>query len=177
MLTSSGASRVPHARPSRWRRTSHQPTPRLASAYVYVATFGSGATTSLDRASAEVDEALRLDPTPAVSPQRTQQSCPHLLGLGCCEARSSTRRSRPRHATLRHWFDVGTARALGHPDEALVYFHEGLELDPLRVIYHIQLAMLTRAACGAWTKRAAAAKTAIAISPTVSKSAPAARAA
>ena len=140
----------------------------LASAYVYVATFGSGATTSLDRARAEVDEALRLDPTLRLA--HNVRSNLALIFWDWAAAKTQLDEalaSAPRdpEALVRRG---QLARALGHPDEALVYFHEGLELDPLRVIYHIQLAMLLDGLRRPDEARAAA-KTAIAISPTVSK--------
>ena len=68
------------------------------------------------------------------------------MGLGCCEdaLRRGTRvfATRPR-GTVSTWATGGHG-GFGHPDEALVYYRKALELDPLRVIYHIQLAMLAR---------------------------------
>jgi adenylate cyclase len=140
----------------------------LASAYVYDATFGSGASTSLDRASAEVDEALRLDPTLRLA--RNLHGNLALISWDWAAAKTQLDQelaSAPRDPEAL--FRRGSlARALGHPDEALVYFRKGLELDPLRVIYHVQLAMLLDALRRPEEARAAA-ETAIAISPTVSK--------
>ena len=140
----------------------------LAAAYVYVATFGNGAPTSLDRASAEVDEALRLDPT-----LRSAHNVRGNLAIIFWDwAAAKTQLDETLAAAPRDpdaLFRRGQlARALGHPDEALVYFHKSLELDPLRVIYDIQLAMLLDALRRPEEARAAA-ETAIAISPTVSK--------
>ena len=140
----------------------------LASAHVYDATFGSGAPTSLARASAEVDEALRLDPTLRLA--HNVRSNLAIIFWDWAAAKTQLDEalaSAPRdpEALFRHG---QLARALGHPDEALVYFHKALELDPLRVIYHIQLAMLLDGLRRPEEARAAA-ETAIAISPTVSK--------
>ena len=140
----------------------------LASAYVYDATFGSGAPTSLDRASAEVDAALRLNPT-----LRLAHNVRSNLAIIFWDwAAAKTQLDEALAAAPRDpdaLFRRGQlARALGRPDEALVYFHKGLELDPLRVIYHIQLAMLLDSLRRPEEARAAA-ETAIAISPTVSK--------
>lgn len=140
----------------------------LASAYVYVATFGNGEPTSLDRASAEVDEALRLDPTLQLA--HNVRSNLAIIFWDWAAAKTQLDEalaSAPRDPEAL--FRRGQlARAFGHPDEALVDYREGLELDPLRVIYHIQLAMLLDGLRRPDEARAAA-KTAIAISPTVSK--------
>jgi len=140
----------------------------LASAYVYDATFGGGGSTSLDRASAEVDEALRLDPTLRLA--RNLRGNLALISWDWAAAKTQLDQelaSAPRDPEAL--FRRGSlARALGHPDEALVYYRKGLELDPLRVIYHIQQAMLLDALRRPEEARAAA-ETAIAISPTVSK--------
>jgi TolB-like protein len=140
----------------------------LASAYLYDATFGSGAPTSLGRASAEVDEALRLDPTLRLA--NNLRSNLALISWDWAAAKTQLDEalaSAPRDPEAL--FRRGQlARALGHPDEALVYYHKGLELDPLRVIYHVQLAMLLDG-LGRADEARAAAETAIAISPTVSK--------
>jgi TolB-like protein len=140
----------------------------LASAYVYVATFGSGAPRSLERASAEVGEALRLDPTLRLA--QNVRSNLAIIFWDWAAAKTQLDEalaSAPRdpEALFRRGL---LARAFGHPDEALVYCRKGLELDPLRVIYHIQLAMLLDGLRRPQEARAAA-ETAIAISPTVSK--------
>ena len=140
----------------------------LASAYVYDATFGSGAPTSLTRASNDVDEALRLDPT--LRSAINLRSNLALISWDWAAAKTQLDEalaSAPRdpEALFRRGL---LARALGHPDEALVYYRKGLELDPLRVIYHVQLAMLLDG-LGRADEARAAAETAIAISPTVSK--------
>jgi TolB-like protein len=140
----------------------------LASAYVYDATFGSGAPTSLGRARAEVDEALRLDPTLRLA--NDLRSSLAFISWDWAAAKTQLDEvlaSAPRDPEAL--FRRGQlARALGHPDEALVYCRKGLELDPLRVIYHVQLAMLLDG-LGRADEARAAAETAIAISPTVSK--------
>jgi TolB-like protein len=140
----------------------------LASAYLYDATFGSGEPGRLERARIEVDEALRLDPTLRLAKNlranlaivswdwaATQTQLDEVLAAAPRDSEALFRRGQ-------------LARALGHPDEALVYCRKGLELDPLRVIYHVQLAMLLDA-LGRPDEARAAAEAAIAISPTVSK--------
>jgi adenylate cyclase len=140
----------------------------LASAYVYVATFGSGAPASLEHAITEVDEALRLDPNLRLA--RNTRINLAIIFWDWAAAKTQLDEalaSAPRDPDAR--FRRGQlARALGHPDEALADFHQGLELDPLRVIYHVQLAMLLDG-MGREDEARAAAETAIAISPTVSK--------
>jgi adenylate cyclase len=140
----------------------------LASAYVYDATFGSGAPTSLGRARAEVDEALRLDPTLRLANNLRSNLAIISWDWAATKAQlDEVLASAPRDSEAL--FRQGTlARALGHPEEALVYCRKGLELDPLRVIYHVQLAMLLDG-LGRADEARAAAETAIAISPTVSK--------
>ena len=140
----------------------------LASAYVYVVTFGSGAPTSLDRASAEADEALRLDPTLRLAHNVRSNLALIFWDWAAVKTQlDAALASSPRDPEAL--FRRGQlARALGHPDEALVYYRKALELDPLRVIYHIQLAMLLDGLRRPGEARAAA-ETAIAISPTVSK--------
>ena len=140
----------------------------LANAYLYDATFGSAPRTRLDDARAEVDEALRLDPTiPLAHNVRSQLAIISWDWAGAKTQLDEALASAPRdpEALFRRGI---LARALGHPDEALVDFHKGLELDPLRVICHVQLAMLLDA-LGSPDEARAAAETAIAISPTVSK--------
>ena len=60
------------------------------------------------------------------------------------------------------------ARAFGRLDEALTYMRQGIRLDPLRVINHIQLAMLLDAMRRPAEARAAA-EGAIAINPKAAK--------
>jgi TolB-like protein/Tfp pilus assembly protein PilF len=140
----------------------------LASAYLYDATFGSGEPGRLERARVEADEALRLDPTLRLAKNlranlalvswdwaATKSQLEEILAVAPRDSEALFRRGQ-------------LARALGHPDEALVYCRRGLELDPLRVIYHVQLAMLLNG-LGRPDEARAAAETAIAISPTVSK--------
>ena len=57
------------------------------------------------------------------------------------------------------------ARAFGHTDEALFYFRRGLQLDPMRVVYHVQLAMLFNGMRRTAEARSAA-EDAISINPT-----------
>jgi predicted Zn-dependent protease len=60
------------------------------------------------------------------------------------------------------------ARANGHLDQALAYFRESLQLDPLSVMGHIQLAMLLNAMHRPADTRAAA-EAAVAINPVATK--------
>jgi len=140
----------------------------LANAYFYDATFGSAPRGRLDDARAEVDQALRLDPTlPLAHNVRSQLALVSWDWAGAKTQLDEALASAPRdpEALFRRGI---LARALGHPAEALVDFHNGLELDPLRVLWHVQLAMLLDA-LGQPDEARAAAETAIAINPTVSK--------
>jgi len=140
----------------------------LANAYVYDATFGSAPRTRLDDARAEVDEALRLDPTLSLAHNvRSQLAIIFWDWAGAKSQLDQGLESRPRDPEVLFRRGI-LARALGHPAEALDYFHKGLELDPLHVLYHVQLAMLLYAV-GRPGEARAAAESAIAISPTVSK--------
>ena len=140
----------------------------LAGAYLYVHTFGSGAPGSLDRATAEANEALRLDPSLRLA-QDVRSNLAIILWdwAGAKTQLDAALASAPRDSDAL--FRRGLLeRALGHPNEALAYYRKGLELDPLRVGYHVQLAMLLDA-LGRLNEARTAAETAIAISPTVSK--------
>ncbi len=140
----------------------------LASAYVYVGTFGTGEPSILDRARDEVDEALRLDP--ALRSARNLRANLAIISWDWNAAQTQLDQllaSGPRdpEALLR---SGQLARALGHMDEALGYFRQALQLDPLLVISHVQLAMLYNA-MGHPSEARAAAETAIAINPMATK--------
>ena len=140
----------------------------LASAYVYVGTFGTGERSILERARDEVDEALRLDP--ALRSARNLRANLAIISWDWIAAKRQLDEllaSGPRdpEALLRRG---QLARALGHTDEALSYFRQALQLDPLLVISHIQLAMLLNA-MGNPSEARAAAETALAINPMVTK--------
>jgi TolB-like protein/Tfp pilus assembly protein PilF len=140
----------------------------LASAYVYAATFGTGTSTSLDQARAEVDEALRLDPTLRLA-QDIRMNIAFILWDWASAKTQIDQALKSAPNDPEALFRRGSLeRALGRPDEALVYYHKALELDPLRVGYYVQLAMLLDG-LGRPDEARAAAQTAIAISPTVSK--------
>ena len=140
----------------------------LAYAYLYVGTFGSGESTVLVHAREQVDEALHLDPTlrsahilranlaiMAWDWASAQRQLDDLLASGSRDSEVLFRRGQ-------------LARALGHTDDALVYFRQGLQLDPLRVINHVQLAMLLDGMQRP-TEARAAAEGAISINPTATK--------
>jgi tetratricopeptide (TPR) repeat protein len=140
----------------------------LAGAYLYVHTFGSGAPGSLERAIAEANEALRLDPSLRFAQDVRINLAIILWDWAAAKTQlDEALGSAPRdpEALFRRG---ALARALGHPDEALMYYRKALELDPLRVGYHVQLAMLLDG-LGRPDEARTAAETAIAISPTVSK--------
>jgi TolB-like protein len=140
----------------------------LASAYIYLATFGNGESSTLDRARVEVDEALRLDPNLRLAQNMRCNLALIFWEWAAAKAQlNELLKSAPSDPEAL--FRSGAlARALGHPDEALVYYHKALELDPLRVGYYVQLAMLLDG-LGRRDEARSAAATAIAISPTVSK--------
>jgi TolB-like protein len=140
----------------------------LANAYLYVATFGSGEPGMFEGAGQETEQALRLDPGlrqalnlranlaiinwdwPAAKAQLDEllASGPHDYG-----------------ALLR---SAQLERAFGHLDQALAYHRESLQLDPLSVLSHVQLAMLLDAMGRAADARAAA-EAAVAINPMATK--------
>jgi TolB-like protein/Flp pilus assembly protein TadD len=140
----------------------------LAGAYLYVHTFGNGAPGSLDRATVEANEALRLDPSLRLAQDVRSNLAIILWDWAAAKTQlDEALAAAPRdpEALFRRG---GLERALGHPDVALVYYRKALELDPLRVGYHVQLAMLLDG-LGRPDQARTAAETAIAISPTVSK--------
>jgi TolB-like protein len=140
----------------------------LAGAYVYVHTFGTGAPGSLDRAIAEANEALRLDPGLRLAQDVRSNLAIILWDWAAAKTQlDAALAAAPRDSDAL--FRRGLLeRAFGHADEALVYYRKGLELDPLRVGYHVQLAMLLDG-MGRPGEARTAAENAIAISPTVSK--------
>ena len=140
----------------------------LANACLYVATFGTAEAGMLENAIRENDAALRLDPTlrsalnlraslavinwdwPAAQAQLDQ-----LLASGPHDAGALSQSG-------------GLTRALGHLDQALTYYRESLQLDPLSVLRHIQLAMLLDG-MGRPADARAALDAAIAINPKAAK--------
>jgi TolB-like protein/Tfp pilus assembly protein PilF len=140
----------------------------LASAYLWAATFGTAPATSLSRASAEADQALRLDPTLRLAKNiRINLAVLYWDWAAANTQLDELLASAPRDSEAL--FRRGNVlRAFGRTDEALAYYRQALEFDPLRVVFHVQLAMLLNGMGRADDARAAA-ETAIAISPTVSK--------
>ena len=140
----------------------------LANAYVYVGTFGIGAAAILDRAREEIDKALRLDPT--LRSARNTHANLELIKWDWAAAKQELDEllaSGPRDSVAL--FRRGQlARALGHADEALVYYRQALQLNPLSVLNQVQLAMLLDALRRPEEARAAA-EAAIAVNPTVTK--------
>ena len=140
----------------------------LASAYVYAGTFGLGEEGTLVLARAEADEALRLDPT--LRSARNVRTNLAMLSWQWARARAQLDEavaSGPRDPDAL--FRRGQlARALGHSEEALAYYHQAMQLDPLGVISHIQLAMLLDGLRRPDDARAAA-EAALAINPTATK--------
>ena len=140
----------------------------LANAYLYVGTFGNGANSILDRAREETDTALRIDP--ALRSARNLRANLAIISWDWAAAKAQLDdllASGPRDPEAL--FRRGQlARALGHMDEALDYYRQCLQLDPLWPINHIQLAMLLNA-MGRASEARAAVEGAIAINPMVTK--------
>jgi TolB-like protein len=140
----------------------------LANAYLYVATFGSGEAGSLEMGAHENDEALRLDPT-----LRSALNLRANLAIINWDWTAAKTQTDALLASGPH--DYGAlmrsgqvARSFGHMDQALAYFRESLQLDPLSVIGHVQLAMLLDAMKRPAEARAAA-DTAIGINSMATK--------
>ena len=140
----------------------------LANAYLYVATFGTGEAGILDGAGHEIDEALRLDPT-----LRSALNLRANLAVINWDWAAAKTQLDELLASGPHDFGAllrrgQLARAFGHLDQALPYFHESLQLDPLSVIGRVQLAMLLDAMRRPADARAAA-EAAVAINPMATK--------
>ncbi|HEV7432075.1 MAG TPA: TIR domain-containing protein [Steroidobacteraceae bacterium] len=140
----------------------------LANSYFYVGTFGTGNFDFVVDSERENDEALRLDPT-----LRSALNLRANLALVKWDWSGAKAQLDELLASGPH--DSGAllrrgqmARAFGHEDQALVYFREALQLDPLSVIGHVQLAMLLDA-MGRSAEARTAAEVAIAINPEVTK--------
>ena len=140
----------------------------LAAAYLYVATFGSAAEGSMASARAEVDRALRLDPK--LQSARNVRVTLAILDWDWATARSQLDEilaSGPGNseALLQRG---SLARALGHSEESLAYRKRALQLDPLSVLGHVQLAMLLDG-MGRTAEARSAAESAIAVNPSAAK--------
>ena len=140
----------------------------LASAYLYVATFGTGEKGTVERASQEIDQALRLDPT-----LRSALNLRANLAILNWDWAAAKKQLDELIATGPH--DYGAllrsgqlARALGHPEQALPYFRECLQLDPLSVLGHVQLVMLLDA-MGQPAQARAEAQSVLSINPMTTK--------
>ena len=140
----------------------------LATAYLYIWTFGRADLKSIASAHEELNIALRLDPQlPAARFLRANMA---IVDWDWAAAKSQLEQMR---AAGMH--DAGVlirsgqlARAFGQSEQAVDYFIQGLKLDPLAVIYHVQLAMAYQA-LGRAAECRAAAETALSISPTTVK--------
>ena len=138
----------------------------LASAYLYVATFGIGDT--LERAEQQVEAALRLDPT-----LRSALNLRANLAILNWDWAAAQKLLDDLLASEPH--DSGAllrsgqlARALGRTEQALTFFHQSIQLDPLAVLTHIQLVMLLDA-MGRSAEARAAAEGVLAINPMATK--------
>jgi len=140
----------------------------LAVAYQYVATFGSGETGILERAGHENDEALRLDPTLRSALLLRASLAIVNWDWAAAKAQLDALLASQPHDYGALYPSAGLARAFGHKDQALAYFRESLQLDPLSVIGHVQLAMLLTAMQRP-TEARAAAEAAVAINPMATK--------
>jgi tetratricopeptide (TPR) repeat protein len=142
---------------------------QLASAYFYMGTFGSGlADATIERCRAEVGRAQRLDPSlPVLHILRANlASVSYDWPTAEAEAEQALKLD-PRNSDALYRRGV-IERALGRPNEALELYRRALILDPLRVIDHIQLAMLLHS-LGRLDETRAAAEAALAINPTAVK--------
>ena len=140
----------------------------LANAYLYVGTFGTGTMATLDQARKEVDEALRLDPTLRSARNLRANLAITSWDWAVAKTQLDELLSSGPHDPEALFRRGQLARALGHTDEALVYFRQAMQLDPMRVINQVQLSMLLNAMRRP-AEAQAAAEGAISINPTVTK--------
>jgi TolB-like protein len=140
----------------------------LANAYGFKGTFGNGGTADLYRSRDEADIALRLDPTlRSAQNQRANVALTFWDWAGARKQLDEMLAASPTDpdGLMRRGL---LARAFGHLDEALAYIDKGLQVDPLRVINHVQLAMLLDAMRRPAEAKAAA-EAALAINPKATK--------
>ncbi len=140
----------------------------LANAYMYVATFGTGDAGMLENSGHEIDEALRLDPS-------LRQALNLRANLAIINWDWAAAKTQLDELLASGPHDYGAlyrsgqlARAFGHLEQALVYYREALQLDPLSVLGHVQLAMLLDGMRRPADARAAA-EAALAINPMATK--------
>jgi TolB-like protein/tetratricopeptide (TPR) repeat protein len=140
----------------------------LASAYLFQMTFGLGAVEVLADAGRENDEALRLDPTLRSALYLRANLAIVNWDWNAAKAQLDELLASGPHDSGALFRSGQLARALGHSDEALPYFREALQLDPLFVLGHVQLAMLLEGMRRPAEARAAL-ESAIAVNPLVTK--------
>jgi adenylate cyclase len=140
----------------------------LANAYLFVATFGSGEAGMLEAAAHEIDTALRLDPTLRLALNLRATLAVVNWDWPAAQAQLDQLLASGPHDTAALSQIGGLARALGHLDQASAYYRQSLQLDPLSVLRHIQLAMLLDG-MGRPADARAALDAAIAINPKAAK--------
>ena len=140
----------------------------LAAALVFMGTFGSDTQQALVEARAEVDRALELDP--ALRSAKDVRANLAIIAWDWPTARATidaqlAQDPRDADARLRRGM---LERARGRAEQAVAFLRQALQVEPLRIVTHLHLAMalnyLGRAAEGR-----AVADALIAISPVASK--------
>jgi TolB-like protein len=140
----------------------------LANAYLYIATFGNGDAGMIENTRREIEEALRLDPTLRSALDLRANLAIVQWDWPAVKTQVDALLASDPHDNAALLRGGQLARALGHMDQALVYFHDSLQLDPLSVIAHVQLSMLLDAMRRPAEAREAA-NAALAINPLATK--------
>ena len=140
----------------------------LANAYMYVATFGTGESGMLEAAGHEIDAALRLDPTLRSALNLRANLAIINWDWPSAKAQLDQLLASGPHDSGALFRSGQLLRAFGHMDQALPYYRESLQLDPLSVLSHVQLAMLLDG-MGRPADARAAAETAVSINSKAAK--------
>ena len=140
----------------------------LASAYMFMAAFGTGGSAEVELAQKETDSALQYDPTLVaayVVSANLALAKFDWTAAGAGLDRALAREPNDPQALYRKGV---LARVFGHVDDAIGYYRRSLELDPLEMTTRLHLAFALQAA-GQTEDARAEVNDALAISPNAVK--------
>jgi TolB-like protein/tetratricopeptide (TPR) repeat protein len=140
----------------------------LASAYMFMAAFGTGGGAEIELAQKETDSALQYDPTLVAAYVVSANLALAKFDWAAAGAgldRALAREPNDPQALFRKGV---LARVFGHLDDAIGYYRRSLELDPLEMTTRLHLAFALQAA-GRTEDARAEVNDALAISPNAVK--------